>query len=145
MASTSGSSSGVIGSLLWYFGPTAPSTYLYCDGSLVLRAEYPALFNIIGEIYGAGDGSTTFQLPDLRNEFIRGAVDISRPVGMKESDDLKSHRHTVSLTSENTTGANKTANTGAFWRNSITKNTSYVGGSETRPRNIALLPCIKAI
>lgn len=51
---------------------TVPDGYLYCDGSAVSRTTYSELFAAIGTIYGAGDGSTTFNVPDLRGYFLRG-------------------------------------------------------------------------
>jgi len=52
---------------------TAPSGYLLCDGSAVSRTTYADLFAVIGETFGPGDGSTTFNLPDFRGIFPRGA------------------------------------------------------------------------
>lgn len=46
--------------------------WLYCNGNTVLRTDYPDLFQAIGSSYGAGDGKTTFALPDLRGTFLRG-------------------------------------------------------------------------
>lgn len=60
-----------------YAGSTAPSGYLICDGSAVPRATYSSLFAIIGITYGAGDGSNTFNLPDLRG---------ANPVGLQSTD-----------------------------------------------------------
>jgi hypothetical protein len=51
---------------------TAPTGWLECDGAAVSRTTYSALFAVIGETYGDGDTATTFNLPDLRGEFIRG-------------------------------------------------------------------------
>jgi microcystin-dependent protein len=51
---------------------TAPLGYLECDGDAVSRTTYADLFAVVGITYGAGDGSTTFNLPDLRGQFIRG-------------------------------------------------------------------------
>jgi microcystin-dependent protein len=51
--------------LLWYSG-TPPSKYLLCDGTAISRTTYAQLFSILGTTYGIGDGSTTFNLPDLR-------------------------------------------------------------------------------
>lgn len=51
---------------------TIPSGYLECDGSAVSRTTYAGLFTVIGTTYGNGDGSTTFNLPDYRGEFLRG-------------------------------------------------------------------------
>ncbi len=56
-----------------YVGSTAPDGWLLCDGSAVDRITYEDLFNVIGTTYGIGDGSTTFNLPDYRGQFLRGA------------------------------------------------------------------------
>jgi hypothetical protein len=60
------------GSVIWYAANAAPTGYLEADGAAVSRTTYAALFTAIGTTFGAGDGSTTFNLPDLRGEFIRG-------------------------------------------------------------------------
>lgn len=49
-----------------YYGTTAPTNYMFADGSAISRTEYAELFTIIGTTYGEGDGSTTFNLPDKR-------------------------------------------------------------------------------
>lgn len=54
------------GALVPYAGASAPTGFLLCDGSAVSRTTYAALYGVIGATYGAGDGSTTFNLPDLR-------------------------------------------------------------------------------
>jgi microcystin-dependent protein len=61
------------GSVIAYAGSSAPSGWLMCDGSAVSRAVYAALFAVVGTTYGAGDGSTTFNLPNLVNRFSVGA------------------------------------------------------------------------
>ena len=83
---------------------TAPSGYLKCDGSAVSRSTYAALFTIIGTTWGAGDGSSTFTLPDLRGEFVRGwddgrGVDSGRNFASSQTDNNKQHNHTASATS----------------------------------------------
>lgn len=60
------------GIILPYAGSTAPEGYLMCDGSAVSRSTYAALFAAIGTTYGAGDGSTTFNLPDLTGRVVIG-------------------------------------------------------------------------
>lgn len=55
-----------IGSGCDYFGTVAPENYMFADGRELSRTEYEELFNIIGETYGSGDGSTTFNIPDKR-------------------------------------------------------------------------------
>jgi microcystin-dependent protein len=61
------------GSVTSFAGPNAPAGWLICDGSLVSRTTYADLFAAIGTAHGSGDGSTTFQLPDYRGRFLRGA------------------------------------------------------------------------
>lgn len=75
-----------------------PAGWLICDGVAVSRSTYNSLFSIIGTTYGVGDGSTTFNIPDLRRMFIRG-VDATRSVGSIEQDQNKSHSHTGSISS----------------------------------------------
>lgn len=62
-----------VGSVFWLATQTAPEGYLICNGSAVSRTEYADLFAAIGTTFGAGDGSTTFALPNLQAAFIRGA------------------------------------------------------------------------
>jgi microcystin-dependent protein len=57
------------GAILAYGGSSAPTGFLIGDGSAISRATYAALFAVLGTTYGAGDGSTTFNLPDLRQRF----------------------------------------------------------------------------
>ena len=62
------------GAILQFAGLTAPEGYLLCQGQAVSRAGYARLYAVIGVIYGAGDGSTTFNLPDYRG---RGPMGLS--------------------------------------------------------------------
>ena len=55
----------IVGTILLYAGSTAPEGYLICDGSAVSRTTYEKLFTAIGTVYGEGDGTTTFNLPDI--------------------------------------------------------------------------------
>jgi microcystin-dependent protein len=64
------------GSLIAFAGASAPSGYLLCDGAAVSRTTYADLFAVLGEIYGSGDGSTTFNLPDLRGRTAVGKDDM---------------------------------------------------------------------
>lgn len=54
-----------VGTVKAFGGSTAPDGWLFCDGSQISRTTYAALFAVIGTTYGAGDGSTTFNLPNL--------------------------------------------------------------------------------
>ena len=117
---------------------SVPTGWLHCDGSEVSRDTYSLLYSKVGDTYGAGDGSTTFNLPDLQDEFIRGSSD-TLPVGNKQDDELKEHDHFVSSSS--------TGLSGGFGRYSGTTGptkSSLTGGEETRPRNVAMLYCINA-
>ena len=62
-----------IGSILPFGGTKAPNGWFLCQGQALSRTEYADLFKAIGTSFGAGDGSTTFNIPDLRGEFLRGA------------------------------------------------------------------------
>lgn len=62
----------VPGMITQYAGTTAPSGYLLCQGQAVSRVTYADLFSVIGIKYGAGNGSSTFNLPDLRSKFPAG-------------------------------------------------------------------------
>lgn len=71
----SGGDGAPIGAILPFAGNGAvPTSYLLCDGAAVSRTMYPDLFSVIGTTYGAGDGSTTFNLPDLTDKFIEGSA-----------------------------------------------------------------------
>lgn len=73
---------------------TAPTGWLKANGAAISRTTYAALFTAIGTTYGAGDGSTTFNIPDLRGEFPRGwddgrGVDSGRAFGSAQTDQLQ--------------------------------------------------------
>lgn len=57
---------GLIGAIIAYVGSSAPSKWAICNGDVVSRTTYSELFAIVGTTFGIGDGSTTFNLPDLR-------------------------------------------------------------------------------
>ena len=78
------------GSVYTFAGSTVPTGWLKCNGALLSRTTYASLFAVIGTTYGAGDGSTTFALPDLRGEFVRGVddgrgVDAGRTLGSAQA------------------------------------------------------------
>ena len=65
------------GSVMPFAGRSAPDGFLVCDGSAKSRTTYSALFDVIEEIYGSGDGSTTFNLPDLQGRVVAGRDNMS--------------------------------------------------------------------
>ena len=62
------------GTIIHYAGRTVPAGYLICNGAAVSRTTYANLFNAIGTIYGTGDGSSTFNLPNLNGRFLEGTT-----------------------------------------------------------------------
>lgn len=136
---------------------TAPTGYVKANGAALSRTTYADLFAAIGTTFGSGDGSTTFNVPDLRGEFIRAwddarGVDSGRSFGSAQADDLESHRHITPYISSNTYSnsassgvvlSNYEATTSGREGDEFNRYSEYTGGSETRPRNIALLACIK--
>jgi len=111
------------------------------------------LFAAIGTLYGIGDGSTTFNLPDLRGEFVRGfddgrGVDTGRTMGSTQAQSYQSHNHPISsgaVLSGFNAGESGSLRSGSGGAGSSPayQSTDLAGGTETRPRNIALLGCIK--
>jgi microcystin-dependent protein len=134
------------GQVIYVAMSSAPSGYLKADGAAVSRSTYAALFAAIGTVFGAGDGSTSFNVPDLRGEFIRSwddarGVDSGRAFGTAQSDEIKSHTHSYFQSNSGNrlvTGSAPSVNSGTF-----ASTTGATGGAETRPRNVALLACIK--
>ena len=62
----------IVGEIRMYGGASAPTGYLFCDGAAVSRATYAVLFDVIADVYGVGDGSTTFNVPDMRGRVPSG-------------------------------------------------------------------------
>lgn len=158
------------GAVLYFAGQTAPTGWLKANGAAVSRTAYAALFAAIGTTYGAGDGRTTFNLPDLRGEFIRGwdegrSVDAGRVFGSMQGDAIRNitgqfvsddyNRSLVNemlgafaMTKRNSSlsyDAASSISTGGEYLNAIKFDASRVvpTAAENRPRNIALLACIK--
>jgi len=83
---------------------TVPSGYLECNGAAVSRTTYSVLFAVIGTAYGTGNGSSTFNLPDLRGEFVRGfdngkGTDSGRSIATSQGSQNAQHNHSASATS----------------------------------------------
>lgn len=85
------------GGMMMWGTASAPTGYLLCNGSAVSRSTYSALFAVIGTAFGAGDGSTTFTLPDFRNNFPVGAGSLysaNSTGGSKDVTSVFAHTHT---------------------------------------------------
>ncbi|MCG9081560.1 phage tail protein, partial [Laribacter hongkongensis] len=138
---------------------SAPAGWLKANGAVVSRAAYSRLFSVIGTTFGTGDGSTTFNLPDLRGEFVRGwddrrGVDNGRVFGSTQADALQGHGHELLYPYTGANGGDlgaavQTSVAAQVLRNRATAITDLASfgaartSSETRGRNVALLACIK--
>lgn len=154
------------GAVYTFAGATVPTGWLKCNGALLSRTTYASLFAVIGTTYGAGDGSTTFALPDLRGEFVRGAddgrgVDAGRVFGSAQSDAVQAWTATMTLqrAQVNSTeiysgaisvGATSGSSTGpgGAWSASVMTigpgvNSTARTAAESRPRNVAMHYIIK--
>lgn len=154
------------GAVMFFAMATAPAGWLFANGAAVSRTLYANLFAAIGVTYGPGNGSTTFNLPNLNGQFIRGwdasgAVDPGRVLGSTQAQSFASHNHGVTdpghshpvqlLTWAGHAGVAGPADTplynGSFSVATAGSGTGIsvnsTGGSETRPTNVALYACIK--
>jgi len=135
------------GYVLPFATSTVPNGFLECNGAELSRTTYTDLFAVLGTTYGVGDGSTTFNIPDLRGEFIRGfdngrGIDSARNIGTNQLDSFKEHTHNYPVVNTSTAGSGLPQGS-----NGVTASDTYpassIGGTETRPRNIAMMYCIK--
>ena len=158
------------GAIVAFAMDVPPTGYLKANGANVSRAIYADLFAQISTYYGAGDGVSTFTLPDLRGVFIRGAdnfrgVDAGRVFGTLQGSQNASHSHTATSDVQGehshgiwpialniatgqggghySVGASLSANSGAAGAHSHNITVNASGGNESRPINVAMLYCIK--
>lgn len=145
-----------------------PAGYLKADGAIIQRTDYPALFTAIGTTFGEGDGTTTFTLPDLRGEFIRGwdngrNIDCERAFGSiqgdairnvtgqlryagpQNSDSVMNYQSALQWTSvsQKSPYSAQSSQGSNYYEINFDASRSVPTASENRPRNIALLACIK--
>jgi phage-related tail fiber protein len=152
----------LVGAVMPFAFTTPPTGWFECDGSALSRTSYQALFDKIGITFGAGNGSTTFNIPDLRGEFLRSwdngrGVDSGRGFGSWQKGSPYHHDDNAGANIYNPTGYDVGASAyGDAWVGD--KPQQYytpaygsvqapgVGGNFTsmaRPRNVALMFCIK--
>ena len=147
------SAAAPIGAVQTFAMASAPTGWLECNGVTVPNgsgtvqgktANFAPLYAAVASTYGA-----LGKLPDLRGEFVRGwdnsrGIDSGRTFGSNQADEFKSHSHPfVEQGSSFRSQFNVTGGTGMDGAYDISRNTSATGGAETRPRNVALLYCIK--
>ena len=161
----------VVGEVAYFARTTPPSGWLKANGAAVSRTTYAALFAAIGTTFGAGDGRTTFNLPDLRGEFIRGLddgrnIDRGRRLGTAQGDAIRNITGKLdgsAMGSGNQVLEGKMIASGAIGTTYQQRQWSGDQGgwgeqsvsfdfdasrvvptaNENRPRNVALLACIK--
>lgn len=158
-----------LGSVSAYAGDTPPTGWLICDGSPVSRTTFAGLYALVGNRFGIGDGTTTFNLPDLRGRFIRGTDAGSNRdpdsaartamntggatgtfTGSVQGDEYRSHTHGASTNfsylGAGAGGLQAESGTGAFTSPvgfTTAASTAASGGNETRPINAYLNYIIK--
>ena len=144
------------GSVVQFARNTAPTGWLKANGAAVSRTTYATLFSAIGTTFGVGDGSTTFNLPDLRGYFSRNwddarGIDSGRSFGSLQATRVNNVQTVAIVSSPGFTtpitiddnGATSTgAYTGGFTGGDRGLTFAKKGG-DTYPGNIALLACIK--
>lgn len=109
------------GTVLPFAGPSAPAGYLFCDGSNISRETYSNLFSVLGVVYGAGDGSTTFRIPDLRGRAVYGRDNMGGTAANRLTNNLVG----------STLGASGGIETRTITTNQMPSHTHYVGVNQT--------------
>lgn len=145
-----------VGMVSYFANTTPPAGWLKCNGAAVSRTTYATLFAAIGTTYGAGDGATTFNLPDLRGTFLRAlddgrGLDVGRGIGSGQN--AYAGNITASIQDR---GFGSGAAYNAMWGMTIQGHAWAVSGvgsnaaatvdvtpGDARPINVALLACIK--
>ncbi|QXI30518.1 phage tail-collar fiber domain-containing protein [Pseudomonas vanderleydeniana] len=139
-----------LGSMVAFPKGTVPPGFLELDGSVQSTATYPDLAAYLGTSFNKGDeGAGNFRLPDSRGEFLRGwdhgrGVDAGRGIGTWQADQFKAHSHGLK-TKEAAAGGGFTTMYSSGTQ--LDDGSAYIqlqGGTETRPRNLAVMWCIKA-
>lgn len=145
------------GSVFPFAASTAPTGYLICDGRPVDRTTYANLFAVIGVTWGAGDGISTFNIPNLQGRAVMGA-DTTNTFGSVQADQNKSHSHFVSVGDAGVAGcAAVQAGPGSLnlatiqilngtqisYYHSHGATCSDDGGTEARPKNLRMNWIIK--
>ena len=135
------------GSMTLFAATTVPSGWLECNGALISTTTYANLYSIIGTTYGSGSG--TFALPDMRGYFARGwdhgaGVDPGRTFGSTQADAFASHVHGTYNYIIPNSGPNPGFQGASLYSPTNSGSGTFAtGGTETRPKNVALMYIIK--
>jgi hypothetical protein len=135
-----------------------PPGWIEANGAFLSRVQYSELFSVFGTRYGAGDGSTTFRIPDYRGLFLRGldngaGIDTGRTQGSYQADQNKagittgqslSVTYNQNIVTSSVTGINVSDLGGSGLSKTISGNINLSGGSEVTVKNIAERAIIKA-
>ena len=164
-----------VGHILSYMGVTAPEHYLVCDGAVYNISDYPELANHFEREFGSsnffgGDGTTTFAVPDLRGEFLRGTGTATRDTGTGASVGVhqeptkhrnlwiydsgdgdssfiayydKNHQSSNSIINEDSSLGTKSKFSRNWNPNNRVENNTNIVWKTSRPTNTAVLYCIK--
>lgn len=136
-----------VGAMVPFPKGTVPAGFLEVDGSVQSIAALPDLAAYLGTTFNTGgEGAGNFRLPESRGEFLRGwdhgrGVDAGRVPGSYQADELKSHTHSIKTKLQLMPQSGSANN---CWAYETDGQTGASGGSETRPRNLAVMWCIKA-
>lgn len=150
---------GGVGGILTRAVGAVPAGALECDGSIISRTTYAALYAVIGDAYGAGDGSTTFSIPDFRGAFLRGwdngrGIDPARAIASLQLDAFQDHTYAAGVGRTNAPAGFATGLVAAngvpvdfFGAATVTGPFTSTAGAprvaqETRPTNVAIMYCI---
>gem|GEM_PF-2710444 len=136
-----------VGAMVPFPKGTVPTGFLEVDGSVQSAATYPDLAAYLGTTFNTGgEGAGNFRLPESRGEFLRGwdhgrGVDGGRVIGSYQLSENKSHTHSYKTKQ---TAMPQSGSTSLCWVGELDATTSASGGDESRPRNLAVMWCIKA-
>lgn len=131
------------GAMLWWPMEDPPTGWFECDGSAISRTTYSALFAKIGTVHGAGDGSTTFNLPDSQNYFIRGWDHVRTFGGAQDATSVAFNSTATESTGVSVKNSDGTDGTVSVNRNTNSASNTTKSYQKMRPQNKAYLLIIK--
>ena len=149
------------GIIEFHAAATVPTGRIKANGTVISRTVFSRLFARIGTTYGEGDGSTTFGTPDLRGIFVRGldegkGIDVDRVLGSNQESSISAHQHGIAVRGSNASHSHRQTGPAENYVAAGSSNSiggagnvyqddgaiSSFGGTETRPRNMALVAFI---